>query len=255
MAEHRSILLSNKVIGTIAIVLAMGILLDGKLYNRTPKATGIFPLTQPATISISQHDDVIMAFEKRDDLWVMTSPTDAPLNQQRVQVLLDSNSQVSRSYSAAGLPMADLFPKPITMEIDGHQFQLGELEPVSKQRYVLAEDHVYLQADHVIPMLRAGTSAFLDLQLTNTVTKVEIDEHEIHNPEAWSSLKALGIVPRSKLNTDPITTVTVTQQNKGKSTLQLHVQEGVIILASPLNRYGYLISQQQSTQLGLAKYL
>lgn len=247
--------MSNRVIGIIAAVLAAGILLDGKLYNRPPQSMGIFSQANPASISISHQDQLIMAFENNNNHWVMTEPADAPLNAERIQVLLDTNHQVSRSYSTAELPLADLFPHPVTIDIDGKQFQLGELEPVSKLRYVLANDKVYLQADHVIPMIKAGTSAFLDLVLTDSVSLVEIDQQPLPGPELWSSLTALGIVPRSELDTQPLTAITIVQKNKDHMIFHLHVQEDVVILVSPSQRYGYLISQQQAKQLGLQKYL
>lgn len=255
MVKQTSVLLSNRVISIIAVILAAGILLDGKLYNRAPKAAMIFSLTDPATISIRQQDQLIMAFENTNEQWVMTQPTDAPLDTDRIQLLLDSNHQISRSYVAAELPLEDLFPHPVTIDIDGKQFQLGELEPVSKLRYVLADNRVYLQADHVIPMIRAGATAFLDLGLTDSVTAVEINQQSIQNPESWSSLKALGIVPNSKLDTDPVFSITIKQKSKDNQIFQVYVQEDVVILSSPSKRYGYLISQQQSEQLGLAKYL
>lgn len=255
MAERSNPLLSNKVISFIALVLMAGILLDGKLYNRTPKVTRIFPITNPVRILVKQQDQVIMAFEKNNKQWEMTEPTDAPLNAERIQVLLDSNNQLSRSYSASDLPLTDLFPDPISLEINDRQFQLGELEPVSKQRYVRAGTLVYLQADHVLPMIRAGVSAFLDLTVTNTVSKVEIDLESQPNPESWSSLTALGIVSRSKLSTDPVSSIIIRQKNKNDKVYQLHNQDGMVVLTSPLKQYGYLISEQQAIKLGLAKYL
>lgn len=253
MAEIFRRLSSNTVISIIAAGLAIGVLLDGKLYNKSPATTTIFTLPSPGKIIISQQDTTMMVLEKQSDQWLLTEPVIAPLNTERVNVLLESNQQTKRSYATADLPIEQLFLNPVTVEIDGHSFQLGIIEPVSKQRYVLANDRVYLQADHVMPMIRSGTSPFLDLSITSVVQQVSIDGAIASDNRAWSSLKALGIVPRKQITTAPIHSIEVFQANKQRTVFQLYNQEGVAILAAPGSEFGYLISAQQAQQLGLNK--
>ena len=229
----------------------MGILLDGKLYNQTPATRTVFEIPTPSKIIIRQQDSIIMAFEKQTDRWLLTTPEIAPLNSERVQVLLDSNRQTSRSYDTTELPVEELFTNPVSVEIDGHPFQLGMIEPVSKQRYVLANDKVYLQADHVMPMIRSGTSPFIDLAVTKSVTRVSIDGLVSEQITDWSSLVALGILPRRHITTAPVHSIEISNAANHNTRFQLFFQEGVAILAKPDSEFGYLISAQQAQKLGL----
>ena len=253
MAEVLRLLRSNLFISIVAAILGTGVLLDGKLYNKTPVSRSIFSLPAPSKITISQQDSIMMIFEKQPDQWLLTEPAIAPLNPERVGVLLDSNQQTSRSYAAADLPLEELFTNPVTVEIDGNSFQLGTIEPVSKQRYVLAKNRVYLQADHIMPMIRSGTSPFLDLSITKAVKRVSIDGAIARDSNAWSSLRALGIVPRKHITTAPVHSIEVMQSNKVNMLFELFIQEGVSILATPDREFGYLLSAKQAHQLGLKK--
>lgn len=251
MAKPREMLFSNWTISIVAALLMTGILLDGKLYNNKSVSTGIFNLPAPVKITVSRRDSTIMTFAKYANQWRLTRPAVAPLNSGRVKILLDSNRQTSRNYAATDLPLEELFADPIILEIDGKSFQLGVIEPVSKQRYVLANNRVYLQADHVVPLIRSGTSPFLDLSITGNVKRVTINESVAADKNAWSSLKALGIVPRMHITSAPVDFIEIIQPNNQQTEFQYFSQEGVAILASPDSEFGYLISSQQAQKLGL----
>lgn len=254
MANHSNKLLSNRVVIFIATLLAVGILLDGKAYNRVPPQQSIYPITDARTVKISNNDRVIIAFEKTADRWLQTIPTSAPVSGERVQFLIDSNHQTNRRYATSELPVTDLFNDAVKLDIDGYTFTFGPLEAVSKQRYVLAEDTVYLQADRVLPMLHAGTSAFIDLTMTTDVKQVSIAGEQQDNAHSWSRLKALGVIGRQKINTDSITSVQLEQQDKRRKQFNLHRQNGTTILISSADLFGYILSPQQSSLLGLTDY-
>lgn len=246
-------LLSNRVVIIVASLLAIGILLDGKAYNRPPQLQPAYSIQNARTVTVRQNDQTIMAFEKQTDQWMLTTPVNAPARTERVQVLIDSNYQTNRSYAAMNLPLTELFSNAIELEIDGHPFKLGNIEPVSKMRYVLAADKVYLQADHVIPMLRASTSAFVDLAITSAVTGVTIDDIKQANPQSWSGLRALGIISRENITEDAAASVVVKQETSDRQ-FNLHYQQGSTLLISPQQAFGYILSPEQIIQLNLAAF-
>ncbi len=246
-------LLSNRVVIIIASLLAIGILLDGKAYNRSPQLQSIYSIQNARSVTVSQNDQTTMAFERHSDQWMLTTPLNAPANAQRVQVLIDSNWQTNRSYSATDLPLTELFSDAIELDIDGHLFRLGTIEPVSKMRYVMAGDKVYLQADHVIPVLRASTSAFVDLTIASNVTAVTVDDIKQENPQSWSGLKALGIISLEDISEDAAAVVQV-KQKTGDQQFNLHYQQGTAILVPPQQAFGYILSPQQLIQLDLGAF-
>lgn len=248
-------MLSNKVVGFIAVVLLTAILLDGRAYNRTPDREAIYKLPDLPEINIKKDDELIMSFAHRQGRWHLTAPFVAPVLQSRVEVLLKTNTATTRQYTRNELTSEVLFTDPVTVEIGSQQYLLGQIEPVSQLRYVLANNTVYLQDDDVIPLLHAGQQAFVDLKLTGQVTEVKLNNQPVDDPTAWSDLMALGLIKSDAIHTDPIARVTVQDDNKDYQQLNIHTVDGIAVLTASDQDYGYLLSDEQTQKLQLTNLL
>ncbi len=248
-------LLSNRSIIVIAALLFAGILLDGKAYNRTPEALEIYRLNAFPDIKISKDDQTIMRFGHVNGRWHLTEPFVAPVHASRLQPLLDTNRQSTRSYDKSEVDTSGLFSDNVVLEIDTHKYQLGQIESVSQMRYVMANERVYLQADQVIPLLHAGQKAFVDLNVTKQVVAADINGSGVADPALWSNLAALGLITSEQVTSESSATINITPQNSRKVSYQLHWLDGIAALVVDSGDYGYLLSSEQSQLLGLAEYL
>jgi hypothetical protein len=250
-----NVILSNKVISVVAALLLAGILLDGKLYNRLPQSTGIYSISAYPDVTVSKDNQTIMKFKHMDGRWHLTEPFVAPVHASRVQPLLDTNTQTLRSYELSELDNGQLFNNSVQLEIDNQLYQIGQLEPVSKMRYTLANNRVYLQADHVLPLLRAGQKAFVDLTVSGTVTSVQINDNNLPDVSAWSNLDALGLITPEQVSGQPLAVITVNAKKSRIRSFQLYAVDGIAALLNESGKYGYLFSARQAETLGLTDFL
>ena len=248
-------LFSNRSIVLIAALLFAGILLDGKAYNRSPEATGIYRIKAFPKIRVSKDEQTIMQFEHRDGRWHLTEPFVAPVHASRVQPLLDTNQQGIRSYNKNEVDTHGLFDDNVVLEIDAFKYQLGQMESVSQMRYVMANNKVYLQADQVIPLLHAGQKAFVDLAVTNQVTAIKINGQDVADPTLWSNLGALGLITPEQITGEAAATIAIATKHSRQRNYTLHSIGGIAALVVENGDYGYLLGTQQAESLGLAEYL
>lgn len=246
---------SNKVVALLAVVFLAAILLDGRAYNRTPDRVGIYKLPPHPEIKIKKDNELLMAFSHQEGRWHLTTPFTAPVMQSRVEAILGTNTVALRNYRVEDINSEDVFHDAVSLEIGPHVYQIGRLEPVSQQRFVLANDIVYLQPDNVIPLLHAGQSAFVDLTLTNQVAEVAINEQSIDNIAPWSNLLSLGVIDPETIASDPVARIALTTDDNQQQNLNLHSFDGVAVLISSDEKYGYLLSAEQADALNLVDYL
>ena len=90
--------LSNLSLVMVMAILGTGILLDGKLYNRTPAQTAIHALGEEQSVELQYAGEQILGFDKINNNWQQSFPLPAPVKSQRVQVLLDTNKYSQRKY-------------------------------------------------------------------------------------------------------------------------------------------------------------
>lgn len=186
--------LSNPALLVILAVVGAGILLDGTLYNRPQQIPTIYPIEAATEIELHVDNQLITRFEKVRDSWHQTQPVLAPAHGERVQVLLDTNHFSRRHYKNNEIPSETVFNNPITLTINNASYEFGTLEPVSKLRYVRANDRVYLQPDSVIPLLSATNNAFIDLRVTGKVEQLKIGDTVLQKPANWSNLMATDVL-------------------------------------------------------------
>ena len=270
---------SNRSLAIIAAALLIGAATDGVLYNLPETANAIYPLNDARSIEVKHQDNVVLALQKAEHEWVMSAPFHAPAKASRVALLLDTNHQTARSYNAEDLQTAigyqsESFPDPIELRIDNNLFLLGNIEPVSQLRYVSANDTVYLQADHVLPLLQSPKSTFTNLTIASSVESVELEIHlsdadntTAGNPSRrsptpvspeqlsqWSDLEALAVIDARLLDQTPVATATVDQTAADKKSYDIIRFQKYIALYPSGAKYAYLVSEEQADKLGICVY-
>lgn len=277
---------SNRSLAIIAAALLIGAATDGVLYNLPETATTIYPFNDARSIEVKHQDNVVLALQKAEHEWVVSAPFHAPAKASRVALLLDTNHQTARSYNAEDLQTAmgyqsESFPDPIELRIDNNLFLLGNIEPVSQLRYVSANDTVYLQADHVLPLLQSPKSTFTNLTITKSVESVELEIHlpdtddtttdntragnphpSRHSPtpvspeqlSQWSNLEALAVIDAQLLDQTPVATATVDQTAADKKSYDIVRFQKYIALYPSGAKYAYLVSEEQADKLGICVY-
>jgi len=248
-------MLSNKSVAIICAILFVGIMLDGRAYNRPPDRIGIYTLPAHPDIRIKKDNELIMSFAYEHGRWLLTEPFVAPVKQSRVEALLETNHATNRKYTAAELDGPQLFADAISLEIDDFSFAIGQREQVSQLRYVKANDDIYLQADNVIPMLQAGQSAFVDLAVTGKVKSVQVNQQPLADVDAWSNLQSLGLIAAEKINSPAVAELRLTSPDHHQQTFALHSVEGIAVMIFEGDAYGYLLSTDQAQSLGLIDFL
>ncbi len=244
---------SNAIIAITALLLGLVILFDGKLYNKTPTTNAIHALDTADSITLSDGNSTLLAFERQGAHWLITTPYTAPAIAERMAVLLDTNQHSSRRYTQSEVPFDLLFKDTVTLNIDNHQFHFGAVEPVSQLRYVLAGDHIYLQPDYVLPLLKAGHSAFIDLQVTDQVLQVTIEDQLVDDTGAWSALRSLDIV--TPPSAPALASIAIKDANHSDRHYTLHQHANGPTLVNDTDQFGYLLSATQAAALGVARYL
>jgi len=250
-AHRDGIRISNPALLAVIAILGTGILLDGKLYNKKPQQVAIHALGDAQTIELQFAGQQILGFDKINDNWQQSFPVLAPVQSQRLQVLLDTNKYSQRKYATADVPEDDIFVDPIKLKINDVEYDFGSIEPVSKLRYVRSGDLVYLQPDTVVPLLSAKNNAFLDLQITNDVQNITIGETTLEQPDAWSNLQAVDIIDDK--SSGPALDIEVISNKKSQLLKAKHGDSGYTI--SEDNGFTYLLDPTTAESLGLADLL
>jgi len=243
--------LSNLSLVMVMAILGTGILLDGKLYNRTPAQTTIHALGEEQSVELQYAGEQILGFDKINNNWQQSFPLPAPVQSQRVQVLLDTNKYSQRKYAAADVPEEDIFVEPIKLKINDAEYDFGSIEPVSKLRYVRSGDQVYLQPDTVVPLLSTTNNAFLDLQITDDVQNITVGKTTLEQTDAWSNLTAIDIIDDKA--SGPALEIEVISDKQSQQMTAKHTDSGYTL--SHENGFTYLLDTSTAESLGLADLL
>ena len=152
---------------------------DSDVNNDQPLTTVDSSEIQLITITQPNGDEIIL--EKTSSAWQISHPIKARANKTRIALLLSllnsySYAQLADS-SNKELAQFGLIPAKVSIKLDDYQFQFGDIETISKHRYVLFDGDVHLIDDQVTPLLRANAASFIDNRLilsTNIITKLEL---------------------------------------------------------------------------------
>lgn len=204
---------SQYLINTALIILVLGLYW---LLNQPPQTPQqqIINQTSPSditkiTITRDGLDTIVLQKTAAD--WQLSQPFQAPANNKRVKLLLSilaatSHGQLSHADSNT-LNQLGLNKTSTLLQLNDNYFQFGEIESISKRRYVLHNDLIHLIDDSVVPLLNANAASFIDnklIPLNKQISKLTIptlntDSIAIEQKQGhWTS-------DNNKLSTDQLT--------------------------------------------------
>jgi len=247
----RSFRLSNLALLGVIGLLGAGVLMDGTLYNKPRPQNAIHEIDNAQSIELHFAGQKLLSFTKINDSWQQSQPVSAPVQAQRVQVLLDTNKYNQRKYAISDLPQKDIFTDPIKLKIDQAEYEFGTVEPVSQLRYVRTGNAVYLQPDTVVPLLGSANNAFIDLKITDEVQNITIGDTTLESPVSWSNLKAIDVTDVAP--SGPGLDIELSNNNEPLHLKASYTDTGYMI--SKDDGFTYLLDTLTAESLGLTDFL
>lgn len=113
---------------------------------------------------------------KNQQGWQIQQPFTAPASDSRINMLLSLLDTVpGEQFTAQGLDLAEfgLAEPSLTLIFNDTPFAFGDTERLSDQRYLLADDTIYLFNDTVSPLLQASASGFIENRLFHSSGKLQ----------------------------------------------------------------------------------
>ena len=147
--------------------------------------------------------------EKQNGNWQMLAPYRVAADETRVNALLKLTSTTSYvSFNSKGRKLADYGMQPVLAQVTFNDslFQFGNLERISKRRYVLLPDHkIRLVTDLFYYQLRTNATQFVSPRLLNDTQRIKRllltnHQYEQKHDGSWLMTPTTSTIPADKLN-------------------------------------------------------
>ncbi|PHS26223.1 MAG: hypothetical protein COA83_04105 [Methylophaga sp.] len=221
-----------------------------------------------------------ISIQKNASNWRLVHPINAPANNTRIKLLLsilntNSHAQLSHADNATQTQLGFNDSSTI-LKLNEDNFQFGNIESISKRRYVLHNDVIHLIDDNVAPLLNANAASFIDnklIALNHQISKlslptlntdqtlsthtITIEQKEGHWKsdnnklssdqltiliDAWQHAYALQVLPLSTASvpaSEPHNIVVWFQNQTEPVELQLQQDNRTLYLNSPSQQLSY----------------
>jgi hypothetical protein len=142
-------------------------------------------------ITISQVSRADIVLDKIADQWFLSAPLIANANPTRINLLLSLlNIKTERQLTVTH--DQDLSPFGLTenstqLVLGQKHFKFGNIEPISKQRYVLHNQTIYLLEDRISPLLNTNASSFIDNRLIPAKQEITAIDLPLHQDQSLST--------------------------------------------------------------------
>lgn len=159
------------------INLALIILMIGLYWFNNQNDDQNRPNSRLTTIKSNAVEHIVISQAKRSDiivdkvngLWQLSAPLSAQANAMRINLLLSLLSMnITRQQAVTqdqNLEQFGLGASSTRLSLGQAHFSFGKVEPISKHRYVLHNDVIYLLEDTISPLLNTNASSFIDNHL------------------------------------------------------------------------------------------
>ncbi|NOQ94929.1 MAG: DUF4340 domain-containing protein [Methylophaga sp.] len=176
------------------------------------------PVKQANTIRIQRHNRDDIVIHKENEQWIIKQPIQAPANKVRINLILNlltvaSHSQFKPNPSQS-LQQFDLEPTKVRLYINDHSFDFGNIEPLSKYRYIHHNATIYLVDDTIAPLLNANAASFINNRLfsgdqhISKLTLPALIHQDSHSLATTIKLKeSHWTSSNTELSTDALTTL------------------------------------------------
>ena len=157
-------------LGLAALLIALLVVVIGLPQGTTTKAPLVtIPATDIQRIQITKPDDKdSILLLKQANIWYMQQPKQALVNPVRIaQLLTLTDEAIEADYDAQATDLSSfgLTPAHVSLQINEQRYDFGNLNPVSKQRYILTKGRLYLVSEGVDSLLTSKAFDWIDLQL------------------------------------------------------------------------------------------
>ncbi|VAX01526.1 hypothetical protein MNBD_GAMMA22-1989 [hydrothermal vent metagenome] len=140
---------------------------------------------QVTTIEITRQTGKALTFNKKNNLWYMTSPYEVQANTFYIESLLRITQAKSISQFTISKEDKNKFklnPAQATLKLNQQLFSFGTNEALNLNRYILSNDKLYLIPDRYFYLLNSTTTGYIDHALIGKQKKIiglELENHKI----------------------------------------------------------------------------
>lgn len=212
--------------------------------------------------------------KRAEDNWRLVKPFAMDADNNRAEGLLMLAAIASQQrFAASDLNLAryGLEPARTVLDLDGHQFVIGDEHPMQPQRYVRYEDYVHLVPDTLQRELLAPATYYANGKLlptdeppvrivlpNRTLTRVDSEwqadpplEHRSPNAvgNAWRTAYAMTVRQYEAANVDHYGEVIAEFEQAEPITLEIISPAPNVILARPALGVQYHLDSDQSVRL------
>ena len=201
-------------------------------------------------------DSIVLV--KQTNTWYMQQPKQALVNPIRMaQLLTFTDDAIEADYDARGKDLSTfgLTPAHVSLQINEQHYDFGNLNPVSKQRYILNNGHLNLVSEGIDSLLTGSAFDWIDLQLVPESVPIKT----VLLPTGYRQ------TPELKQNWQSATAVRIeacTGQESQKGTIELNLSNGQVlayqwlqnstdelVLCNPASGLSYILPSQQQEYL------
>ncbi|PHS68627.1 MAG: hypothetical protein COB23_08785 [Methylophaga sp.] len=132
-------------------------------------------------ITIKRENRDNIELQKSSTGWHIDHPIQAEANNTRINLLL--SLLTSTPYNQLRLPASEslaqfgLDPVKLSIQLNDQVFVFGDTDPISKHRYILYHQIIYLISDNITPMLNANAASFINnrlLPIAKNINKIQL---------------------------------------------------------------------------------
>lgn len=172
--------MKNSYLTNLALLVVIVIVFWFNQQSDSPQETTM-SLSDIKAMSIS---DIIITRAQGNDIklhkhttgWKITQPLNADGNNTRISLLLSLLStpiyNQLDNVDDTVLEKFGLKPIKLSLQLNNQLFVFGDVEPLSKRRYILHNNTIYLIEDQLSPLLHANAASLIDNRLFATNSKI-----------------------------------------------------------------------------------
>jgi hypothetical protein len=211
-------------------------------------------------ITISQVNRTKIVLEKIAGQWQLIAPLTAQANLNRINLLLslltmktDRQQTVTQGQNIKPFGLTE---SSTELTLGYKHFKFGNIEPISKQRYVLHNNVIYLLEDRVSPLLNTHASSFIDNRLISEKKNITAIELPMYQAQSLSNqtitLELINGHWKTEQNIAPDKLVELIDNWRFASALQVIPLDSIAAKLGTASAYANLIlDDQESMQLAL----
>ncbi len=183
----RSRILINLFLFIVVITLALFLI-------NTEKQTDEIKIVQISTIAeqdihhitIVRNGEIKIEFRKQKKSWKMLLPYTAPAHPTRIHAILNlltTQSSNQLSVDDVDLSQLELDSPKVSLHLNDHVFDFGNINPLDETRYVRFNDKIHTIVDSLFYQLSTNASFFINPKIitdVSTIISIQTPDYTLH---------------------------------------------------------------------------